>query len=159
MESLAELINAYLAGPAALRRTLTGMTAEQLQARPIPGKWSTLEVLCHLADFEPIYADRMKRIIAEDQPPLIAADERRFAAALAYHQRDPEEELLLIERTRSQMARILSTLSPAVLSRVGIHSERGPLTLEQVLRSAIQHIPHHLQFVREKKRALGLPEA
>jgi hypothetical protein len=33
------------------------MTREQLLARPVPGKWSTQEVVCHLADYEPIYAD------------------------------------------------------------------------------------------------------
>src|ERR1700757_1684824 len=101
------LIEQYLAGPSLLRRAVAGMTREQLLARPIPGKWSTLEVVCHLADFDPILADRMKRIIAEEKPPLVGADENRFAAALAYHERDLEEELTIIERTRSQMARIL----------------------------------------------------
>ena len=49
------------------------MTQEQLIARPIPGKWSTLEVVCHLADFEIVYADRIKRVIAENEPTLSAA--------------------------------------------------------------------------------------
>src|SRR4051794_15440953 len=112
MATLAEMIDAYLAGPVQLRKAVAGMTPEQLRARPVAGKWSTLEVVCHLADFEPILADRMKRIIALDTPPLIGADENRFAAVLAYHHRDAEEELTLIERTRAQMARILRTLPP-----------------------------------------------
>ncbi len=135
------------------------MTREQMLARPVPGKWSTLEVLCHLADFEPIFADRMKRVLALDRPPLIGADENRFAATLAYQERDPEEELALIERTRSQMARILRSLPAEVLQRVGVHNERGPLTLEQLLAGAIRHIPHHVKFVHEKRQALGLPPA
>jgi len=53
------LIEQYLAGAGLLRRAVAGMTREQLLARPIPGKWSTQEVVCHLADYEPIYADRM----------------------------------------------------------------------------------------------------
>src|ERR1051326_7254869 len=101
------LIDSYLAGPQTLRQAVAGMTREQLQARPVPGKWSTLEVVCHLADFDPILADRMKRVTAEDRPQLLGADEQRFAAALAYHERDLEEELVLVEHTRSQMARIL----------------------------------------------------
>jgi hypothetical protein len=28
------------------------------------GQWSTQEGGCHLADYKPIYADRMKRVIA-----------------------------------------------------------------------------------------------
>jgi uncharacterized damage-inducible protein DinB len=132
------------------------MNTQQLKARPVPGKWSTLEVVCHLADFEPILADRMKRVLAEDRPPLIGADETRFAAALAYHERDVEEELVIIERTRSQLARILRTVPPEALQRVGVHNERGPRTLEQLLVTAINHIPHHLKFIEDKKRALGI---
>jgi len=44
------LIDEYLAGPQLLRQAIAGMSREQLLARPIPGKWSTLEVICHLAD-------------------------------------------------------------------------------------------------------------
>src|SRR5947209_11680906 len=136
MSKLATMIDDYLKGPAILRQAVAGMTREQLLARPVAGKWSTLEVVCHLADFDPILADRMKRVIAEDRPPLLGADEQRFAAALAYHQRDLEEELALIEQTRSQMARILRTLPEEALQRVGVHNERGELTLERLLTIA-----------------------
>src|SRR5437660_6801255 len=136
MAAFPELIERYVAGVKTLRQAVAGMKREQLRARPVAGKWSTLEVVCHLADFDPILADRMKRVIAEDRPPLLGADEQRFAAALAYHERDPEEELALIERTRSQMARILRTLPAEALQRVGVHNERGPLTLERLLTIA-----------------------
>ncbi len=114
-------------------------------------------MVCHLADFDPILADRMKRIIAEERPTLLGADEKRFAAALAYHERDLDEELTLIERTRQQMARILRTLPAEALQRVGVHNERGPLTLEKMLTTAANHIPHHVKFIVEKRQALGLP--
>ncbi len=158
MAAAPELINAYLSGIEILRESVTNMTREQLLARPIPGKWSTLEVVCHLADFEPIFADRMKRVIAQERPALLGADENRFAAALAYHQREAEEELAIIEQTRQQMARILRTLPAEAFDRVGVHSERGPRTLEQLLTGATNHIPHHVKFIHEKRRALGLNE-
>ena len=151
-----QLIETYLTGVQALRRVVSGMSHGQLVARPVPGKWSTLEVVCHLTDFEPIFADRMKRVIAEDNPQLLGADENRFAAALAYQRRDLEEELVLVERTRSQMARILHALPDGAWQRVGTHSERGPLTLERLLAAAANHIPHHVRFIEEKRRALGL---
>ncbi len=154
--ALAQMIEEYLAGPVLLRKAVAGMNREQLQARPIAGKWSTQEVVCHLADFDPILADRMKRVLALDKPQLVSADENRFAATLAYHQRDPEEELTIVEKTRSQLARILRLQPEEALGRVGVHSERGPLTLEQLLASATRHIVHHLKFVEEKRQALGL---
>src|SRR5205807_5081384 len=136
------LIEQYLAGAAELRAAVQGMSRQQLLARPIEGKMSTLEVVCHLADFDPIIADRMKRVIAEDNPTLVGADENRFRTALAYHDRDLEEELSIIEQTRSQMARILHKLPLEALKRTGTHNERGPRTLEQLLTTAIGHIPH-----------------
>ncbi len=156
MASLPKLIEDYVAGPAQLRAVVAGMSRQQVLARPVAGKWSTLEVICHLADFDPILADRMKRVIAEERPQLLGADENRFAAALAYHERDLEEELTIIERTRSQLARILRTLPESALQRVGIHNERGPRTLEQLLTTTIGHIPHHVKFIQEKRQALGL---
>ncbi len=157
MATLAQLIDPYLAGVQTLRDAVAGMTREQLLARPVPGKWSTLEVVCHLADFDPILADRLKRIIAEDQPKLLNTDEKRFAAALAYHERELEEELAIVEKTRRQMARILRTLPDEALQRVGIHSERGPLSLERLLTITTNHIPHHVKFIAEKRKGLGLP--
>ncbi len=56
------------------------------------------------------------------------------------------------------MARILSKLPAEALNRVGNHNERGQLTLEQLLANYInKHIPHHVKFIVEKRKALGLP--
>ena len=156
MATMSALIEAYLAGPGVLRAAVAGMSREQLVARPVPGKMSALEVVCHIADFEPVYVDRMKRVIALDNPTLLGADENRFLAALAYHERDLEEELTIVERTRSQMARILRTLPETALARPGVHDERGPMTLEKLLTSITGHITHHVGFIHEKRRALGL---
>jgi uncharacterized damage-inducible protein DinB len=150
-----ELIDNYLAGPATLRTAIAGMTADQINAAPVPGKWSTRQVVCHIADFEPVYADRLKRVIAEDEPTLFGGDPQVFAARLAYDRRDIEEELQLIEATRRHVARILRTLKPQDFQRRGIHSEDGPLTLETLLRRVAGHIPHHAKFIEEKRAALG----
>ena len=131
------------------------MTPEHLKARPIAGKWSTLEVVAHLADFEPVFADRMKRIIAMDKPLLLVADENQFAATLAYHDRDVADEMAIISATRKQMGHILSSLPPEAFQRQGVHSERGLVTLEQILTISTRHIPHHVPFIQEKRKALG----
>jgi uncharacterized damage-inducible protein DinB len=151
-------IEQYLMGPGQLGRAVAGMTGEQLRARPIPGKWSTLEVVCHIADYEPIYADRMKRVIALNEPDLLKGDPGLFAARLAYDQREVNEELALIDLTRKQMARILGTLKPEAFQRRGAHSRDGTLTLEILLQRITAHIPHHIQFIEEKKCAFGSGE-
>jgi hypothetical protein len=156
MPTLREAADTYVAGVATLQNAVAGMSREQLLARPVPGKWSTLEVVCHIADFEPVYVERMKRVIAFDRPQLLGADEKGFAATLAYQDRDVDEELAIIEMTRRQMARILKTLPEAAAGRVGVHNERGPMTLLQLVTGITGHIPHHVTFIAEKRRALGL---
>jgi uncharacterized damage-inducible protein DinB len=151
----ARLIDEYLAGPRVLRTAVEGMSEEQLDAVPVPGKWSTRQVVCHLADFEPIYADRMKRVIAEEQPTFFGGDPDVFAARLAYAARDVEEELRLIEAVRGQLGRILRTLSAADFHREGIHSQDGPLSLRTLLERVTRHLPHHVQFIQAKRAALG----
>ena len=149
-----KLIDDYLAGPKKLREAIAGMTDEQINASPIPGKWSTRQVICHIADFEPVYADRMKRVLAEDEPKMFGGNPDVFAARLAYEQRDIEEELQLMDSVRKHVARILKTLPPEAFQRKGIHSERGPITLEKLLTNVTNHIPHHVKFIEEKRAAL-----
>jgi uncharacterized damage-inducible protein DinB len=155
MSSHKDLIQAYLAGSTELQAAVAGMNSEQLKARAVPGKWSTLEVVAHLADFEPIYMDRMKRIIALDNPSILAADENLFAQRLAYQDRDCATELALITATRASMAAILSLVPDSAWHRVGVHSERGQVTLEMIVLSAANHIAHHVPFIQQKRKALG----
>jgi hypothetical protein len=156
MSASSALIDAYLEGPVSLRSAVSDLSPEQLRARPVPGKWSVMEVVCHLADSEQAWCHRMKRVIAEARPLLIGYDEGRFAATLAYHDHDLEQELALLEGMRKQMAMILRALPEASWSFTGVHSECGLITLEDMLRAEVEHIPHHLGFVIEKRRALGM---
>ncbi len=151
-----QLIESYLAGPKTLRQAVAGMSREHLVSRPVPGKWSTLEVVCHVVDSDQAWIHRMKRVIAEERPLHIGYDERCFAAALGYQERDLEEELSLLELLRRQMAHILRILPAEAWNRVGVHNEYGMLTLQQNVQTMVDHIPHHVKFIAEKRRALGL---
>ena len=152
--SISALIDEYSAGPAKLRKLVAGLSAEQVRARPVPGKWSTLEVVCHLADFEPVYLDRMKAILTQEKPTFFGRDENAFAAKFAYHQRELAEELNLIESCRQSMTRILRTLPTADFQRLGVHSEAGEMSFETLLRRVTNHLTHHAKFIAEKREAL-----
>jgi DinB superfamily len=152
----ADLIDDYATGAELLRQVTKGMTREQALARPVPGKWSTLEVVCHLADFEIVCADRMKRVIAEHEPTMFVGDPDVFASRLAYHSRDLADELRLIESVRVHVARILRTLGDDDFSRIGMHSEAGPLSLASLLQSVTNHVIHHGKFIEEKRAALEI---
>jgi len=149
-----ELIDRYLAGPKELREAIAGMSPKELDAAPVPGKRSTRWIICHIADFEPVYADRMKRVLVEDNPTLLGGDPDRFGERLAYDARDLENELRVIESTRQQIATILRTIDLEDWQRTGVHTEDGPMTLETLLERITGHVPHHIAFIAEKREKL-----
>lgn len=159
LASLEELLTTYEQGPIQLREALRGLSAEQVKTPAPPGRWSALEVVCHISDFELVYADRLKRVVVEDRPTLFSGDPDEFAAKLAYNQRDLEEELAVIDSVRRQVARFLRTLDASAFDREGIHSTDGPLTLATLLKRIAGHIPHHVEFIKQKRTSLALADA
>ncbi len=148
------LVADYAAGPDLLRAAVAGMALDPLLGRPIPGKWSALEVVCHICDSEQFFADRLKRTLALNRPLLVAADPETYPEAVHYHDRDLEEELALVTLTRRQMARILKLVPDEAWRRTGIHTEGGLVTLRQLVLHATRHLKHHLRFIMEKRQAL-----
>lgn len=147
-------LNQYENGAESLRNAIAGLNDRQLRTAAPPGNWSAMQIVCHIADFEIVYADRVKRVLVEDRPTMFGGDPDQFAARLCYHERDLEEELAVIATLRKQVARILRTATAADFERVGIHSVDGPLTLATLLKRIAGHIPHHGKFIAEKRPAL-----
>ena len=152
-----DLIEQYVAGAARLRRAVAGLTPEELRARPGPGAWSTLEVVIHLADSDAISIDRMKRILTEDNPPLLYADETAYVERLHTHEQDLEDALQLFEVGRRQWARVLRRLPDEAFLREGTHNRRGKVTLGDMVASYVKHVDEHLEFVTGKRARLGKP--
>ena len=147
-------MESYLAGPDQLRAAVVGLSRDQLVARPVPGKWSVLEVVCHLADTDANIAHRLKRVLSEERPTFDRMQPDLMLTALAYHARDVEQELALIDLTRKQIARILNASPPQAWERTGIVGDRGDKTVAQMVNGAIEHLAHHLKFIVEKRRAM-----
>jgi uncharacterized damage-inducible protein DinB len=153
----AQLIDRYLSDATQLSNSIEGLSRDEMLAFPVPGTWSIQQIVLHLVDSDLVLADRMKRVIAEERPLLIGFDETKFASRLHYDSQDASLACEIFERSRQQMAAILKKLSPDAFERFGIHSERGKVTLAEVLLNAVSHLHHHLKFVREKRQLLGKP--
>jgi uncharacterized damage-inducible protein DinB len=78
-------IEEYVACGPRLRQAVAGLSREDLTARPGPGNWSILELVLHLADSDGISIDRMKRMLTEDNPSLLYADETAYVDRLFSH--------------------------------------------------------------------------
>ena len=151
------VIEAYAAGPAKVRAAVAGLTREELTARPGPGKWSILEVVVHLVDSDAISIDRMKRILTEDNPPLLYADETAYVDRLFSHDQSLEDALTLFEVGRRQFARVLRKLPEEAFERHGTHNRRGVVKVGAMVEDYIEHVNYHLKFLFGKRERLGKP--
>ena len=103
----AQLIDAYEQSVARVREAVEGLSVDELKQRPMEGKWSTLEVVCHLADTDIYFVDRIERTLALDKPLLMGVDERPYTERIQFQEQDLEEELELMSLLRRRTARIL----------------------------------------------------
>ena len=149
-------LDAYLGGLDRLRSAVTGLSRERMISRPITGRWSVLEVVCHLVDTEANIAHRIKRVLSEERPVFDRVKPELMRAVLAYHDRDVEDELGIFDLTRRQIGRILRASPPEAWKRTGVVGDRGDRTVGQMINGAVEHLAHHLGFVIEERRALGI---
>lgn len=141
------------ATPAALRRAIDGLDREQLGRPEHPGKWSIGQVLRHLADSEVVWGWRLRLILAQDRPPLTGYDQDAWADRLHYDEADPADSLQVFETLRRDNLRLVERASPADLTRVGVHAERGDESVEHLRRLYAGHDLLHLRQIERIRQA------
>ena len=152
------LIEQFEAGGSKLKAAIAGLSREDLNALPIPGTWSIHQIVIHLQDADAVAIDRMKRIIAEEKPPLlIGFDENKYVSNLSYAQQSTQDAAELVDLSRRQFAVVLKGLVESAWDRFGVHNERGKMTLLEMLQMYTKHLEHHLKFAHEKRAKLGKP--
>jgi hypothetical protein len=138
----------------ALPRTIEGLSPQQLRDPERPGKWSIAQILQHLADSEIVWAWRLRLILAQERPPLTGYDQDLWADRLHYDDADPSDSLEVFTVLRRANLRLLERASPAELTRVGVHTERGDESLDHLRRLYAGHDLLHLQQIERVRHEL-----
>ncbi len=149
------MIERYAAGAGEVEKAIAGLVRQDFLAVPVPGTWSIQQIVIHLMDSDLIGADRMKRVIAEQNPPIIGYNETLFAQNLFYEKLDPFVAADVFRKNRELTAVILRSLPDDAFGRIGTHNEKGRVTLNELVATYVQHLEHHLGFLRHKRRLLG----
>lgn len=150
------LIDRYAAAAPSVADALKGLTVAELHAHPVPGAWSVQQLVMHLMDSDLIASDRMKRIIAMDKPLLIGYDENAFTTRLPVDKLDAAAAAEIFRLNRLLTAVVLREQPDSAFDRIGIHNERGAITLGQMVTMYVEHLDHHMKFMRDKLAALKL---
>ena len=143
------------ATPAALRAAFDGVDDAAMRRPERPGKWSMIEVAHHLADSDMVVGVRVRMIVAEEQPPIVAYDQEVWAEALHYRDAALAEVLAQFDAARAANLRLARQLTPAQLARFGVHTERGGESAGYTLRLQAAHDLVHLDQLARVRRAVS----
>jgi hypothetical protein len=123
--SRAEVLAIIRSAPKRFTAQLSGHDLTTLRRRPTPTTWSALEYTVHMGPGLQFYADRITRVLAEDEPALAAYDFTEACDRDRYNERD------------------VAAL-PEAWQRVGIGSEGDRRTVDLLARRAAHEVQHHL---------------
>jgi uncharacterized damage-inducible protein DinB len=120
-------------GPA-LRDLLSGVTAEQAAARPVPGGHSIWELVLHIAAWEEVFRNRLEGQPAKepqegDFPPIEEANQQAWPEALAY-----------LDSTHEQLLKTVSGLSDGALLETVVGQE---YSVGFMLHGIVRHQVYH----------------
>ena len=149
MADLATLLERFRRGPELLAVVLTGVFGEEEDFTTAPGKWSIREIIAHVADAEMVMAHRFRQVIAEDNPTIVAFDQDAWARNLDYRHRKPKQSLESFRRLRAENHELLKSQPENAFGRTGNHTERGAVTLLQILEGAAGHAEAHARQMQQ----------
>ena len=140
-----------------LERRTAGLEDPTLRRAEAPGKWSAIEVIQHLADTEVVYAWRTRQILTVDRPEIQGYDQDAWARTLGYAAMPLDMTLGQLRGVRAANLRLWRSLAPAELAREGLHSERGPESLDLLIRMMGAHDLVHRRQIDRVLAAAGAP--
>jgi tRNA-binding protein len=136
-----------------LRQLVAGQPADALAFKPAAARWSTVQILAHLADAEVVAAWRVRSILATDNHPLQAFDQDGWAGAFRYADTDPAESLEVFDVNRRSLVALLRRVDPSRREHAGLHEERGRETIAHLVRLYAGHDLNHLRQIENLLRA------
>ena len=141
--------------PDVLAALVEGLSAEQLEQRPAPGKWSIREIVAHLADDELVGAYRIRLILSAPGTAIQAFDQDVWARTGRYSTRDINESLTLYRILRLANLKLLQSLTAEEWDMSGVHAERGVESLRDIAMYFAGHDVNHFQQIESILRQLG----
>jgi hypothetical protein len=118
-----------------------------LRAAPFEGKWTANEVIGHLVDSEWVYGYRLRLILSEDNPTILGTIQDSWVTRLRHNEREPLELVDCFRTLREFNLEVWRRTSAADLERTGQHNERGPESLDVMLRLLAGHDLSHLEQI------------
>lgn len=139
--------------PFLLETMLRGLPSDLLQWKPAADRWSISEVLSHLNHIEPVFADRIRRMITEDSPSLLRYTQPHLTDPTFFAKGSAAEHLANLTAARREIVAFVKTAPSSAATRLGYHSELGAITVANMLHEWASHDLGHIRQIAELYRA------
>ena len=116
----------------------------QIQQHVIKGKWSIHEQIAHLAKYQPVFIDRIRKILLMDNPEFERYNAEEDDGFEIYCAFTTYELLKKINTDREIIYNLVTKLSPDKLDRTGVHPKFGKLNVVEWSEFFVLHEAHHL---------------
>ncbi len=127
--------------PQKLDTLLGGLSHDQMEHRPAPGKWNLREIISHLADCEIGFGFRLRQGAAGvDIQPFDQDDWARNYGAYS-----SAAAMATFRTLRAWNLALIHSLSETQKTRTVTHPERGPMTVWTIVETIGGHDLHHLK--------------
>ncbi len=152
--SRAAAIAQIAALPTMLHEAVRGLDNARLDTPYRDGGWTVRQVVHHLVDSHVNAFVRHKLVATETDPPLKAYDENAWvgcadgAAAIG-------GSLLLLDALHERWATFLRALPESAFARTGVHTDRGKMTLDDLVAMYAWHGRHHVAHITALRRRSG----
>jgi uncharacterized damage-inducible protein DinB len=138
-------------GPAVIRQAMAGASPAESRWSPAPGKWSVLQIAAHLLDTEMVYGVRIRKILSEDNPHVMAYDQDQWAAVCS-EGRDLDRVMQAFELLRADNIALFRACS-ARLDRTGQHPHYGALSARHLIMHLSPHDEKHAGQIARVRQA------
>jgi hypothetical protein len=150
MRSPETIISALEMFPEELGRAIFGGNDPESLIRPASdGGWGVVEILPHLADWEEIYIERIRKTAQEDRPYLPGFDDSLWSIERDYRGQNPRASFARLSELRAGTVEFLKALPAESWTRTGEHGYYGEVTLQWLADHICDHDQEHLQQARD----------
>jgi hypothetical protein len=147
------LLLEYEKGAVTIRNAWETVPEDAEKWRPGPDKWSAHEVIIHCADSETYAATRIRLLVAEKEPLIVGYDQAAWAKIFNYHAQSTDRALRTIDAVHTATLPLLRSLTEADWAKEGRHTENGPYTASDWLKSYGEHLANHAKQIARNLKA------
>lgn len=139
--------------PRKIELLIEELGGERLDQPLAPGKWSSREIICHLADCELAFSFRLRQTLAEEDHVIQPFDQEKWAYTYAAY--ETREAINLFRAARGWNISLLRVLDDEQKERTVTHPERGAMTFWTIVETMAGHDLNHLAQLQTLARSFA----